>query len=145
MPFVWGAYAEFSDNDEVRAAHKHLLEVVIPQTAQRIAARWREDGTTDYSPAVGDALVREMKLSGVNTESLGLLRKAFGPEDNFARRIVLAEIVARTLKNLTSDTLRSVNATSEEVVASILGGLINLYFMQKEGDCAHRRLVSWIS
>jgi hypothetical protein len=113
-----------------------LIDITIPEAAKRISARWKDDNVTEFSPEVGAALVRELKLSGINVEFLGLLRASLPVEDTVSRKLIMSEIVARTLKSATSDTLRGINATSPDVVSSIIGGLINLYFLQASADCA---------
>eukprot|EP01127_Copromyxa_protea_P013751 TRINITY_DN3720_c0_g1_i2.p1 TRINITY_DN3720_c0_g1~~TRINITY_DN3720_c0_g1_i2.p1 ORF type:complete len:1412 (+),score=225.99 TRINITY_DN3720_c0_g1_i2:23-4237(+) len=89
-------------NEKVVSATAHLYNILIPKFAERLE-------TGDETLRTADALISGLHQAGINIRHLGRVRSLVTNE--FARKILLEEIVARTLKNMVREELRETMKT----------------------------------
>lgn len=93
--FIRTSEFESIHNDEIREATNHLLNVLIPKFAKELERRMQD--AREQQSLHKFALTETIHAVGINCRHAGLLRKYMN-DDEF-KQIVLAEIVARNIKN----------------------------------------------
>lgn len=126
--FIRTSDFESIHNDEIREATNHLLNVLIPKFSQNLEVRMEEARKQGVLHKF--TLTETIHCVGINCRHAGLLRKHL--TDPEFKQIVLAEIVARAIKNnlrfKLREKMKQLRLPLEEPYRRLVIDFLNLVF-----------------